>query len=206
MRVMHPSRRTRRARRDREGVVLLITALVLMIVSATAVYAVQQGAFEVRAAGAARQALRTKYVSESFVMAGLSCIEDTLCSKSYAAGDVWRTKYGVPEPNNATPVPEVRVEVRPENFPKHFSAEIAPSDAALSAGDFVTAYTPSDTLVWEDWPIEEVPQGNQQKKTTHRFVATCYGELALTNDAVASGETRGIHETISISRAYYTKR
>jgi hypothetical protein len=191
--------------------VLLITALVLMIVSATAVYAVQQGAFEVRAAGSARQATRTRYVSESAVMAGLACIEDNGCKLGKAAGDVWRTKYGVPAPKSdpLAAQSETHAEIRPEDFTKWFATEIAPSDSVLSNGDFVTAYTPSNLLVWEVWDLTDDASTSTTtlvKKQTLRYVATAYGELGMTNDAVAAGETRGIHETISISRAYYTKR
>jgi hypothetical protein len=203
---MSPSQRRKRARRDREGVVLLITAFVLMLVSATAVYAVQQGVFEVRAAGAARQALRTKYVSESFVMAGLACIEDGACVENHGgistgADDV-HLKYGLP-PVAGDNSKEIFTLVQ-SNFAQHFAAEIAPSDQVLSGGGLVTAYTPGYSMIIERWKIELPAQGAPDP--VYRYVASCFGETQIAGDATASGETRCIHESVSISRAYYTKR
>ena len=198
---MHPRKR---ARRDREGVVLLITAFVLMLVSATAVYAVQQGAFEVRAAGAARQALRTKYVSESFVMASLACLEQEACRESNggAPTNAMRDKYGLP-PKDAANNNRIFT-LTLNDWSSKFAAAPAPSDADLSGGGFVTAYTPSSNVVIEEWMLE--PKKDAQTPAVYRYVATCYGETALAGDTSFGTETRGIHESISISRAYYTKR
>jgi hypothetical protein len=198
--------RHKRTRRDREGVVLLVTAFVLMVVSATAVYAVQQGAFEVRAAGASRQAMRTKYVAESFVMAGLACIESdnsTACLVANPGSDPWRDKYGIP-PRDTTAQPELIYEIRRQEIADHFAAEVAPSDEDLSGGGFVSAYTPGYSLIIEEWPLE--PVSATFPKGSKRYIASCYGELGITGDLSAIDETRGIHESISISRAYYTKR
>lgn len=57
---------TRGARADREqGLAMLVVMLVLMMVTATAVFAIHATGFEMRAAGYNRQAVQTHYVAET---------------------------------------------------------------------------------------------------------------------------------------------
>ena len=95
-------------------------------------------------------------------------------------------------------------EIRQEDVADHFTHEVAPSDEHLSGGGFVSAYTPNYRTIFEKWTLQEATPTSPKEST--RYIASCYGELAITDDATVSGETRGIHESISISRAYYTKR
>lgn len=57
---------------EREGAAMLIVMLVLLMTTGVAVFAVHTTSAEIRAAGAARQALQTQYVAESGLVAAIT--------------------------------------------------------------------------------------------------------------------------------------
>ena len=65
----------RRPARAREGAAMLIVMLVLLMTTGVAVFAVHTTTAEIRAAGAARQALQTQYVAESGLMSAVAYSE-----------------------------------------------------------------------------------------------------------------------------------
>ncbi len=66
---------TRRPAPEREGAAMLIVMLVLLMTTGVAVFAVHTTTAEIRAAGAARQALQTQYVAESGLMSAIAYSE-----------------------------------------------------------------------------------------------------------------------------------
>lgn len=195
-------RRHKRTREKREGMVLLITAFVLLIVSGTAMFAIQQGIWEMRAAGTSLQAMRTRYVSETFVMAGLACLEMfEECMSTKQAGDTWRAKYGVPAPVAATG--EFRYELRPGDLgPTAGFGDLIQTDDVMSGGGLAAVYEPNYRVTVEEWWLEEPTPERPESMIAKRYVLSSYGELTIPGDATTSA-LRGAHETISITRAYY---
>jgi len=71
-----PTRARRSARPEREGSVMIVVMLVLLTVTALAVYSVQATTYELRAAGHARQAMQAQYVGEAGLVAALAMMDD----------------------------------------------------------------------------------------------------------------------------------
>lgn len=69
MSTTRPSSRRRPSRPRREGAVMLIAMLVLLMATATATFAVHATSYEIRAAGYTRRATQVQYVGESGLMA-----------------------------------------------------------------------------------------------------------------------------------------
>ena len=65
----------RRPAPAREGAAMLIVMLVLLMTTGVAVFAVHTTTAEIRAAGAARQALQTQYVAEAGLMSAIAYSE-----------------------------------------------------------------------------------------------------------------------------------
>jgi hypothetical protein len=64
-----------RKKRSEEGIAMLVVMMVLLMVTATAIFAIHSSAFEVRAAGMNRQALATQYVGETGVVAAMDWVD-----------------------------------------------------------------------------------------------------------------------------------
>jgi hypothetical protein len=209
-------RKTQKAARvRREGVVLLITAFVLLIISGTALFAIQQGLWEMRASGTALQGVRTRYVSESFVMGGLACLETPGCLQLNPASDSWRAEYGVPARALDTApdyAPEPMYEVRPADVSPTaaaplmmgFSGKLVQSDdeMAPSGGGVAAVYEPDFRFVVEEWVLQNRTAAAGSRNIT-RYVASCYGELDVIGDVTHGDDTRQNSQSVSVSRVYY---
>jgi Tfp pilus assembly protein PilX len=221
------SRRTsrRHARQKREGAALLIVLFVLMMATTTAVFAMQSTQFEQRAAGALQQAMRTKYVSEAATNGVLAvCLERTTagCADGTHAdskfGATERQKYGLPDVGTFETVSSLtRDDIAgatwnaPADTATQTSADVLlPTDAMLidataPASTIASSYRPSFVTSVEKWtPTNANPALPPDK---YRLVISTYGALALPTDtALASGELRAAHETISATRAFFDVR
>ncbi len=73
----HPTRssRDRRHASRREGAVMLVVMLVVLMVTATGMFAVYSTTYELRSAGTFRQAMQTQYVAEGGVSTGMALID-----------------------------------------------------------------------------------------------------------------------------------
>lgn len=110
-----PKHTARVARRHKqEGAVMLVVMLILMMATAAAAMSVQATQYELQAAGHERQALQTRYVSETVALTtvtwfdkvfdpvtggGFTRFYDT-CASQTPAPAMWR--YGQPEVDNTT--------------------------------------------------------------------------------------------------------
>lgn len=215
----HSSRR-RRAPKHREGAVLLIVLLILLMATTTATFAVQNAAFEGRAAEAMHQQVRTKYVSESFAMSGLATFEDPTGAELKASGsnyDDVRTKYGLAMyPTSSDSRDQWMYEFDDTRFQAFNDVDgdgerndIAPSDTVLSGGARNPVHGTRFNVLVEEWKL--------LSRKRCRFVATAYGELFLDTarvpgltevfdgDAPEGPNVRGLHESVSVSKFYYEK-
>jgi hypothetical protein len=124
--------RNKKQQGKEEGAAMLVTMLVLLMSTATAVFAVHATTYEIRSAGAGRQALQTQYVGESGEMAAVQ----------------WLDQYG---PRALEAVMQSTV-LPPVFMAPFFEPELAAGkqDYRLYLSDF-TATTPSN------WPIETDP-------------------------------------------------
>jgi hypothetical protein len=211
-----PSRRRARAKKRREGIVLLVVVTVLLLITSTAIFAVQQTMWEMRAGGSANQAMTTRYNAEAYATLGITALgslqtRDLLLVAKRGDQDAWRMKYGVPYADGALAQPGSSTQVGffscssaqffctgsspagPEAFP---TTEIGPYEG--QPGPYV-----DDSMVHvETWPMDsETPP----RKVRH--IVTSYGSMypsaeADPNDADLSD--RRLTESISISRAYYS--
>jgi hypothetical protein len=203
-------RRRARARKRREGIVLLVVLTVLMLITSTAIFAVQQTMWEMRAGGSANQAMATRYAAEGYATLGVTALgsdstRDTLLA-SYASGDGWRTKYSVPltdisgDHGSASFAGYFNCtrgffcDTRTDNFPV---ADIGPFEG--SDGTLI-----EDSMVHvESWLMSDASSPVQK----YRHIVTSYGSLFPVGDTdpdPLSDADRRLTETISISRAYYT--
>jgi len=64
-----------RSQRREEGAAMLVTMLVLMMVTATGVFAVHSTSYEIRASGHSRQLMRTQYIAENGLGATLAWVD-----------------------------------------------------------------------------------------------------------------------------------
>jgi hypothetical protein len=214
--------RRARARKRREGVVLLVVVTVLMLITSTAIFAVQQTMWEMRAGGSANQALTTRYTAEAYAtlgIAGLSQRELYLeATRPIGVAGGWQDKFGLPEFGAQHDYVSVArntdyscplgfwcsgAPLGPENaFP---AADIGPYEGLAGP---LTEISMSTIERWE-------LTGENDPTPEVRYVVTAYGAMAPVGDVnedlavdatttVADETGRTVEETISIARAYYT--
>jgi hypothetical protein len=209
-------RRSGKPKRAREGAALLIVLFILMMSTATALFAMQSTQFEQRAAGALHQTTRAKYVAEGATMNALS-----LCYQGGAAGcaDIKRApdnltgnlreEHGLPDYGRADTIYSLTEADFPVTAATNFRVDGADTDEEL--GSFVpTAFAPAFLTVLEKW---QVPNPGETRER-YRMIVSTYGEIAIANLSTAAGddrrsegnELRWGHETISTTRAYFDLR
>jgi hypothetical protein len=71
----HKTNLMHQKKRSKEGAVMLVVLLILMVATATAAMSVQSTNFELRSAGYGRREIQTKYISEAALTAALSTVE-----------------------------------------------------------------------------------------------------------------------------------
>ncbi len=210
----HPARPHPHVRR--EGMVLIITLMIITVASATAAYALQGSAVEVQGAGAFNRRMRTKYATESLVMATATLIDETaFCTPGVGAAPPNMTRYRLPavlatdpslpggvsegdfntDNTRATPLPAEQVLRSPMGAP----------------GDRVYPYEPYFAGVKERWVRADSAAG--AGTSSWRCAVTIFGELNVdgrpfetdgrTPDIFQTNDVRRYHDAISMSQAYY---
>jgi hypothetical protein len=194
-------RRRARARKRREGIVLLVVLTVLMLITSTAIFAVQQTMWEMRAGGLASQALTTRYTAEAYATLGVTALgsdsmRDTLLA-SYSPNDDWRAKFGVP-------LTDIAGDHGSASFPDYFNCDRGFFCSCTEASLVMRRPLTEDSMVHvESWLMSDSSDPIQK----HRHILTSYGSVypqhELDPDNTSDADRR-LTETIGISRAYYT--
>lgn len=210
------SRRAHARRQKREGAALLIVLFILMMSTATAVFAMQSTQFEQRAAGSLQQAMRTKYVAEAATVSVLGlCLElgTTGCADMKQSLDQFnsqRPKFGLPNWG----AQETIIQVGPSDLTGSTwlaSGALLPSDTTLSdavaQGGAASPYTPSFVTQMEKWKVPSLPG---ESRPRFRMVVSTYGLMSVNaasaTDATGTNEARAMHETVSATRAFFDVR
>lgn len=121
--------RARRARQQREGIVMLVVMLMLMMATGTALFTMQATQYEQRSSGAVGEANWVRGVAESVLMGALAFVEATSITTSGqvpvmttlgaqwragsagAAGAVYQAKYDFPVPSAGAALPPLGADV-----------------------------------------------------------------------------------------------
>lgn len=195
----------------REGAALLIVLFILMMSTATAVFAMQSTQFEQRAAGSLQQAMRTKYISEAATMSVLGlCYElgPKDCVTNFASLNNWdgnRAKFAAPSWGGVERV----IEILPNSYSTAtWPVPMLPSDSVLvdlttNTSGAASPYTPSFTNTMEQWQITDL---NPTSQPRFRLIVSTYGMLNVTGAVDASTTARGNHESISVTRAFIDQK
>jgi hypothetical protein len=209
-----PTRRRARARKRREGIVLLVVVTVLLLITSTAIFAVQQTMWEMRAGGSANQGMTTRFNAEGYATMGVTALGSDqtrdLLLADYTDGDDWRVKYGIPYTAQGG---DHGAASRPGYFgcsSQFFCTGTSPSGPeAFPTTDIGPyegqpgPYVDNSMVHIESWLLSD----NTSPVQKYRHIVTSYGSVYPSvepdpDDSDASD--RRLTETISISRAYYT--
>jgi hypothetical protein len=215
MTARRPSPRPRKERE--EGAVMLVVMLVVLMVTATAIFASHSTMFELRAAGSQRQAMQTQYVAEGSLTAALAMI-DTL-----GAGSIDLAMQRVPidagrqftpeEPAYGQSTPHFRAYMR--DFLTMPGVIAPPVETTGYGGSFGTTlgYTPDFIIDINDSydpgrPIAGMSATGDSPVAYRIWTITARGRTGLgAADSFAPAEPtaahlrRGIHEAAMNSRA-----
>jgi hypothetical protein len=100
------SKHRRRIHLRREGAVMLVVMVMLLVSTATAIVAVHGTTYEIRASGHFRQAMQTQYVAETGLMASLTWVDSVGVPALLQAMERVRTMHPVVlEPFEPNPLP-----------------------------------------------------------------------------------------------------
>lgn len=214
---MSSRQRKSRTKRAREGAALLIVLFILMMATATAVFAMQSTQFEQRAAGALHQGTRAKYVAEGATLNALAlCYQggtngctDIKRAEANLAGAV-REELGLPDYGLTETVYSLTQGDFPVNAATNFRSDGADTDVELGSA-VRTAFEPAFLTVLEKWPVPNPGETRER----YRLIVSTYGEIAIgdLNDDGTRDDTRSAgselrfgHETVSTTRAYFDVR
>lgn len=210
-------RAKKRARQ--EGAALLIVLFVLLMATTTAVYSLSSTQFEVRAAGALHQSMRTKFVSEAATVGVLGlCYELTAvgCTDLKRANgnldSTTRQMYALPDWGSLETVYSLSGADMVGPAYTLPGAPLLADDVTISGvtvgsgGGAAGSWTPSFLSVVEKW---DVPQPGQTIPS-FRLIVSTYGalnydadrNLNTIDDVVGTNELRFAHTTISATRAF----
>ena len=205
----HARKRAQQRRQRREGAALLIVLFILMMATGTAMFSLQSTQFEQRAAGSLSQAMRTKFIAEGATVGvlalcyelGPSCAELKRAQENLTENR--RLKYALPQYGGRETVYELsQTDLTTGDTSGSWKAEALPTDRTLAGGGTARAYTPSFTTVMEKW---NVPNPGETRPR-FRLIVSTYGQLqsdAEAGLALAAGEVRQGHESVSATRAFF---
>ncbi len=200
-------------RARREGAVMIVVMLVLLAVTALAVFAAQASGFELRAAGYGRQTMQAEYVSEAGLTTTLALV-DVLGPRAILFSiEQSRSLPGGARPPMAPFEPDLDASKEGYRF---YSADMASSTAASGAPVSSDAlgprqvYQPMYTVDVNDQYIssQTIPGQRADGLARLHFLHATYtarGRMQLTGtDTVLAADVRQYHETASGARAYGT--
>lgn len=204
---------------------ILIVLLVVTMMSGLAAFAAQNGTYEVRSVGGTRQLQRLRRSGESFVVAvgsflgerfvggkGTVSVADTRWTANLGTevGD-FRKQYNLPSYVDDPSLLQVsRNEFGGPNYP--LGVATLPEDSDINPG-VVYPFVLDGVALLERYDMpSEAGQGMglnssmQSGQRSYRVCVTAYSRLRVSGDRQRVNETRQLHESLGISRAYFELR
>jgi len=190
-----------RARQRQEGIVILIVMVLILVATSTGVWALQSTVFEQKASTALLESSLSRVEAQCSTMAGIA-LEENMIAASAQLFPQWQNellkKYFLPMPTATMVSPD---------FPN-------PNASGFNCGDrtgmrsapwSLTSRRLHERIPYATQGASVSPSGGQGPMTqpSALVVITGYGELTLANDTPDANGVRGIHEVISVSRAYF---
>lgn len=199
----------RRVPTRREGMVLVTVLMIVTLASMTAVYSVQGAAVEVQASGSMKTGMMAKATSESLVMVGAAAIDELDVRGSASAPNVpqmarYRLPNIVPDPFNRVgglSLTTTNMQTTATPTEAMYRNPIAAMGTVVAPTGAVSPYLPTAQAIQESWPRANSDPG--ETGDTRRVAVTIFGELGLPGEAIPAGQVRALHDTVSISQAYY---
>lgn len=194
---------------------MLMVLLVILMATATALFAIHATAFEVRASGHVRQLMQAQYVGEGGIMAALATV-DRIGARTLQT--VIRRRSQMQAASAGTPLdmtPYTEPNLMPHMTGARFAGPELQSIAGLHAVDREAlggerqAYTPAlvvdvyDTYEWSQVVAGERADGHGQMRYL-RATYTARGRTRIEGDHVGDEEAgaRSFHEGASDARAH----
>lgn len=175
---------------------MLVVLMLILVATSTGVWAMQSTVYEQKASTAFLESHLSRTGAECSAMAGIA-LEET-SGQIGSLTDDQRTKYYLPAIPNAAPV--YTLDFATPNSGYNCGADVAMRAAPWQARGF---------RLHERIPYTD-PGGATGKGSGPTggampalVVISGYGELAVASDPLDSNNIRGVHEVISISRAYF---
>ncbi|MEO0321365.1 MAG: hypothetical protein AAF447_00270 [Myxococcota bacterium] len=212
----HRSIRSRRQQRvaRQQGAAMLVVMLVLLMGTATGIYAAHQTTFEIRAAGHLRQAMQTEYVGLTGAAAALGWTDQFRASGlNQAMERTTQLQGGAPAldlaPFEPPMLPGKRAyRLYAGDFALAFQGTITDPDASAAALGAHTPYVPTHTVdVYDDYrttrPVPGAPADGRAELVYLNATYTARGRSGVPGLAANVGpDGRPFFEVSSDSRAY----
>ena len=180
---------------------MLIVMVLILVATSTGVWALQSTVFEQKASTALLESSLSRTEAECSTMAGI-VLEENMAAAGAQLFSQWQDtllrKYFLPTPTANVVSPD---------FPN-------PAASGFNCGQdvgmrpapwFFTARRLHERIPYATQGASAGPSSGQGPITrpSALVVITGYGELTLANDTFDSNGVRGIHEVVSVSRAYF---
>jgi hypothetical protein len=192
--------RRARARQRQEGIVMLIVMILILVATSTGVWALQSTVFEQKASTSLLESNLTRTQAECSAMAGIA-LEENMMAASSTLDPAWTgpllAKYFLPA---LTP------DMRSPDFPNGDGGFSCGANAQMRRLPWsLRSRRLHERILYATPGAAAAPTGGQgaMLQESALVVITGYGELALANNPTDSLRVRGIHEVVSISRAYF---
>jgi len=222
----------KRAPEKREGIVVLIVMMMLIMATGTAVFAIQSTQYEQRSASAIAEANWARGLAECTTMAGIALAEDRSAAPpstplgaqwlpNGTARPVFSDKYGIPAPNAADPTtisralvngaqPFADVSPYANNTPGGLLAGFLPTQRGPGSlqyplyqnRDSQFAVSPGLHYFQAHWLQEAIRVPLRGNMWRTRTVVTGFAEVRVWGDPLDSSNVRELHELDTISRGY----
>lgn len=189
-------RRPRPKHQRQEGIVMLVVLMLILVATSTGVWAMQSTVFEQKASTSFLESSLTRTGAECSAMAGIVLAEFPGLSTPLTPAQL--TKYYLPTPVGTTPVNTV-------DFTTPNTAFNCGADVAMRP----QPWQARGLRIHEEIPYPDELSavtkntGMQGGRPNALVVISGYGELAVGDDPLDSNGIRGVHEVISVSRAYF---
>ena len=153
---IHPSRSSR-ARMKREGAVMLVVMLVVLMVTATGMFAVYSTTYELRSAGTFRTAMQTEYLAEGGISTAMAFVDvmgagSVDIAMQRVPAPAFR-QFAIEEPAYAQSTPHFRVYMSDFATAQGVVARPIEWDPMAAGGSSLgsqLAYGPNVIIDWDD--------------------------------------------------------
>jgi hypothetical protein len=190
-----------RTRQRQEGIVILIVMVLILVATSTGVWALQSTVFEQKASTALLESSLSRIQAECSTMAGIA-LEENMGAATAQLFPQWQgpllTKYFLPAPTANMVSPD---------FPDGNGGFSCGQDVQMRPAPWsLTSRRLHERIPYATQGASVGPSSGQGPVTRPAalVVITGYGELSLgATDTLDTNGERGIHEVISVSRAYF---